>query len=174
MIEINRGALTPLYVPDFIATSITAIDFKKLKKRGIKYIAFDADHTLVPYRGIELSKDTDTYLRKQRDLFEGWCIASNRVTNDLDGIADALNARVIRATLLHRKPGKQFYKRVLKHFDARPHEIAMIGDKVLADVWGGNRAGLVTVWVEHLGKDGPLDRLVRLRKIEKKLLKQYL
>lgn len=174
MITVQRNDKTPGYVPDYIATSISSIDFKLLAAKGIKYVAFDADHTLVPYRGIELPPATLKYLRQQQKLFKGWCIASNRVTNDLDGIAQALDAAVIRATPFTRKPSRGFYERVLQHFDAKPSEIAMIGDKLLADVWGGNRAGLTTVWVEHLGKDGPLDALIRLRKIERRLLRHYL
>lgn len=174
MIVVDKNDKTPGYVPDYIARSIGEIDFKQLAKDGIKYLAFDADHTLVPYRGIELDPKTKAYLRKQKKLFKGWCIASNRITNDLEGIATALDAHVIRASLSIRKPRRKFYAWVIEYFEAKPNEIAMVGDKLLADVWGGNRSGLRTVWVEHLGKDGPLDYVIRLRRIERKLLKRYL
>jgi uncharacterized protein len=174
MISLAKNASMPGYVPDYMASSISKIDFQKLAADGIKYIAFDADHTLVPYRGIVLDPQTAQFLASQKNSFKEWCIASNRVTNDLHGIAEALDVHVIRASATVRKPSRKFYQWVIDYFGARPEEIAMIGDKLLADVWGGNRSGLKTVWVEHLGKDGPLDKLIGLRRIERRLLKRYL
>ncbi len=156
-----------------MATSIEDIDFKLLASSGIKYVAFDADSTLVPYMGVELSQSTKDFLAEKKALFKHWCIASNRVTNDLNGIATDLQAGVIRADLKVRKPRRAFYERVLNYFDAKPDEVVMIGDKLLADIWGGKRAGLTTVWVERLGRDGPFDTIIRLRHFERKLLKKY-
>lgn len=174
MIALDKEVNTPLYVPDYMASSIEKIDFKLLAEKGIEYIAFDADSTLVPYRGIELAKSTRAYMRRHKKLFKGWCIASNRITNDLQPIADALGVDVVRAGLRTRKPKRRFFRRVLRHFNAQPRQVAMIGDKLLADVWGGNRAGFTTVWVEHLGRDSLTDRLTKLRRIEKRFLKRYI
>lgn len=174
MIALPREATTPLYVPDFIAKSIEKIDFKLLQSRGIKFIAFDADSTLVPYRGIQLSASNKRFLRQQKKLFKAWIIASNRVTNDLHLIAEDLEADVVRAGIRMRKPKRRFFNKVLERLGAEPHEVAMIGDKLIADMWGAKRAGMVTVWVEHLGKDSLLDRIIRLRSWERRLLRRYL
>lgn len=174
MRELKREVNTPDFVPDFMATSLLDVDFKLLKKKGIKYIAFDADSTLVHYRGKALSDETKLFLHEQRKLFESWCIASNRITNDLLPLADSMDAQVIRATLLVRKPQKRFFRRVISHFGGKPQEIAMIGDKLVADIYGGKRSGLTTIWVEHFGRDGLIDRITQIRKWERRLLKRYL
>jgi uncharacterized protein len=174
MRDVKREVNTPRFVPDYIATSLVDVDFEALKKRGIKYIAFDADSTLVPYRGIVLAPQTKSYLLRQRKLFKKWCIASNRPTNDLQDLGMSIDAQVIRAGILKRKPAKRYFRKVLSQLHARPSEVAMIGDKLLADMFGGKRSGLVTVWVEHLGKDSIVDRITRLRTWEKKLLKSYI
>lgn len=174
MITVSKTATTPSYVPDYMAASIDTIDFDLLKRQGIKCIAFDADSTLVPYRGIELSPQTTKFLHSKRKLFNKWCIASNRVTNDLEGIANDIDAGVVRANLWTRKPRRRFFKKVFRHLGAQPHEVAMIGDKIIADIWGGNRAGCTTVWVERLGRDSLPNRLMRLRAFERQLLKRYL
>lgn len=174
MLVLKRTVNTPNYVPDYMATSIETIDFELLKSQGIKYIAFDADSTLVPYRGVTLSKETEKLLREKKKLFKGWCIASNRVTNDLDVIADALDIPVIRGGWYVRKPKKQFFMSVLKLMGAKPSNTAMVGDKLIADVWGAKRSGLTAVWVEHLGKDGLIDRFLQLRRFEKLILRRYL
>ncbi len=173
MREVKREVNTPRFVPDFMASSLMDIDFELLKKRGIKFVAFDADSTLVPYRGIELTPKTQKFLLSKRKLFKKWVIASNRPTNDLQNLAKSIDATVVRAILFKRKPQKRYFKKVLRFLGAKPSEIAMVGDKLIADMFGAKRMGMVTVWVEHLGKDSLVDRLTRLRKIERRFLKKY-
>nr|MBA3758860.1 HAD hydrolase-like protein [Candidatus Saccharibacteria bacterium] len=175
MKELLRKKNTPRFVPDYLASSLTDIDFALLKKRGVKYIAFDADSTLVPSRGKLLEPKTEAFLKKQRPLFKDWCIASNRITNDLLPLAKAMDAHVIQATILIRKPQRRFYAWVLNYFKpAKPEEIAMIGDKLIAEMFGGKRAGMTTVWVEKIGKDNPWDQLLQVRHFEKRLMKAYI
>lgn len=174
MRSFHRDVNTPDYVPDFMAKSILDIDFAELKKTGVKFIAFDVDSTLVPFRGVEIDNSTLNYLLNHKKDFKKWCIATNRITNDMDKLSDALDVDVIQASLFVRKPQAKFFKRVIRYFNASPEEIAMVGDKLRADVWGAKRAGMVTIWVEHLGKDNLFDRLTGLRTIEKNFLKSFL
>lgn len=173
MKALSRDDLTPFFVPDYLAKSIIDVDFKLLKKRGVKFIAFDADSTLVNWRGKALSQATRSYLQANRKLFTGWCIASNRINNDLLPLATSMDAQVVRATLFNRKPQRRYFDQVISHFGAQPYQIAMIGDKLFADMYGAKRAGLITVWVEHIGRDGLWDRLTQLRKRERRLMQAY-
>ncbi len=174
MIALKREARTPHFVPNYISRSLTDVDFSLLKRRGIKYIAFDADSTLVIFRGTTMVSASHRFLQAKRHLFKDWCIASNRITNDLQPLADSIEAKVVRATLFTRKPSRRFFDRVYKKLNSKPTETAMIGDKLIADMWGAKRAGMTTVWVEHLGNDNPLDSMFRTRQVERKLMKAYL
>jgi HAD superfamily phosphatase (TIGR01668 family) len=173
MIRIERKANTPRFVPDYMAKSIADVDFALLRKQGIRYVAFDADSTLVSVWGRILPVETRQLLRKKLPLFTGWCIASNRITNDLQPLGDSINAGVVRASIFTRKPSKRFFRRVFLKLNATPRETVMIGDKLIADMWGGKRSGMTTVWVEHIGNDNPLDRVLRVRWFEKWLMKAY-
>ncbi len=174
MRELKRQQSTSSFVPDFMATSLVDVDFKVLKDRGVRYVAIDADSTLVRYRSTKIAPKVKAYLDKQKQFIDDWCIASNRVTNNLDIISKALNAPVVPTGILARKPRQRYFRRITNHFQADPGQIAMIGDKLLADVWGGNRAGMVTVWVEHLGDDGLHDRMIRVRDWEQRIIKRRL
>lgn len=166
---------TPRFVPDYMATSLMEVDFALLKKRGVKYVAFDADSTLVPTRGRLLDAKTEGFLKKQRPLFKEWCIASNRITNDLLPLAKSMDAHVIQATLITRKPQRRFFDWVLANFGTtKPSEVAMIGDKLIADMYGAKRAGMITVWVEKIGRDNPWDILLQVRRWEKQLMKAHI
>ncbi len=173
MIALKRGARTPRFVPDYMASSLDDIDFALLKKHGIHYVAFDADSTLVNFRGKTMMRVTKQFLRSKRHLFKKWCIASNRITNDLQPLANSIEAKVVRATLFTRKPSKRFFERVYKELNSKPAETAMIGDKLIADMWGAKRAGMTTIWVGGLGNDNPLDRIFRTRQVERKLMSAY-
>lgn len=174
MKKVAREAQQSHFVPNYMATSLRDVDFSVLRKAGVKYIALDADSTLVIYRGIKVDTKTRQHLVQQQQFMDGWCIASNRITNDLDDISASIEAPIVPTSLLVRKPQKRYFKRILSYFDAEPHEIAMLGDKLVADVWGANRAGLVTVWVERLGKDGLHDRALRVRTWEQMWIKRYI
>lgn len=175
MQKLIRDDHTPYFVPDYIANSIADIDFKVLKSSGIKYLAFDADSTLVEYRGKIIADETVAYLLENKKLFDGLCIATNRVVKDLEPMAKSIGADLIQATGWVRKPKQKFFQRIMDHYDAQPHEIAMIGDKLVADMHGAKRAGLVTVWVERMGVgDSIWDRFLGVRRFEKRMMRKYM
>ncbi len=173
MREVSRKSDSS-FIPDFMAKSLIDVDFRVLKERGVRYVAIDADSTLVPYRSTKLDPKVKQFLHKQRRYIKDWCIASNRVTNNLHILSKALHAPVVPTGIIARKPRQRYFQRIIKHFDASPGEIAMVGDKLLADIWGGNRAGMVTVWVEQLGDDGLHDRLIRVRDWEQRMINKRL
>ncbi len=173
MRTLDVNSQSPLVIPNYLASSVLDIDFKKIKNDGIDYIAFDADATLVGFRKKALDDKTKKYLEKELRRFKGVCIASNRVTNDLHEIADDINAHTVRATLTTRKPSVKFFHRVVELFDVKPSKIAMVGDKLIADIYGGNKAGFKTVWVDKNGRDSIIDWVVQTRRFERRLTKKH-
>lgn len=174
MRRLDHSVNTPNFVPNYMADSVLDIDFKQLKKDGIKYVAFDADSTLVHYKELQLSKKTRIFLKSQKHLFLEWCLASNRLKKTLSVLAAEMDAEIIAASYLVRKPQKRYFKKIIKHFDAEPSEIAMIGDKLIADSWGANRIGMTSVWVKRIGPDSMADRIFGTRKHEARLMRHYI
>lgn len=175
----RQGRELPRYVPDYFADSVAEIDFKLLKEQGIQCIAFDADSTLVPFSLMPFRKKSIEprslkKLKEARSMFPKWIIASNRPTNDLQELAKTIDAEVVRANIVLRKPRRAYFRRVIEQSGFQPEQIAMVGDKLIADVYGANRMGMLTIWVKNIGKDNPIDRLLGLRRLEKKFIKKYL
>ena len=56
------------YVPDMYKKSIYDIDYKKLKKNGIKCILFDLDNTLVPYYKNKPSRKVKDFIERVKDM----------------------------------------------------------------------------------------------------------
>jgi len=63
------------------------------------------------------------------------------------GVAPLLDFIVTSAQVGFRKPDPRTFQAALAHWDLLPSQIAMVGDRLDADIAGGNRAGLFTIWI---------------------------
>jgi HAD superfamily hydrolase (TIGR01549 family) len=63
------------------------------------------------------------------------------------GVSPFLDFIVTSAQVGFRKPDLRTFQAALAHWDFAPGEIMMVGDRLDADVAGGQRAGLVTTWI---------------------------
>ena len=163
-LSVKKGDKAHGFEPDYFARTIEAIDVAVLRQRGVRYLVLDVDHTLAPYNALELSSQTRAYLHTvKQDLgIERIYLASNS-RRDLTAIATSIDAVVIRSTLFRRKPRKVFFMNVLAIIKCRPLEVAMVGDKLIPDIWGANRVGMVTILVDPIGRDVFLDRMLLRR-----------
>jgi HAD superfamily phosphatase (TIGR01668 family) len=159
-------------VPDYQVGAIREIDFGGLRQRGVRYLVMDVDHTLVPLHGLDIDAVTVKILNelRERGVVDGLYLASNS-SRDLSAIAGAIGAQVITPRGFIRKPRRAYFRRVLQTIGCRSEEAVMVGDKLLFDVWGGNRAGLVTVLVSPIGPDQWFDRIIRRRFWEQRVLR---
>jgi putative hydrolase of the HAD superfamily len=46
-----------------------------------------------------------------------------------------------------RKPDERIFQLALDHFSLPPHQVAMIGDTLEADIQGANQAGIYSIWI---------------------------
>ena len=96
------------FIPDIYQKSIYTIDYKKLKKNGIKCLLFDLDNTIAPYKTLE----PDT---KVKELFANLSndfkiiIISNSNKNRLRPFKEKLNVDTAYSS---KKPFKFKYKKM--------------------------------------------------------------
>jgi FMN phosphatase YigB (HAD superfamily) len=57
-----------------------------------------------------------------------------------------LEAIAISADLGVRKPNPALFQHALSGLELAPAEVAMVGDNVIADVWGAQRLGISAIW----------------------------
>jgi HAD superfamily phosphatase (TIGR01668 family) len=150
--KVNQGSH---FLPDLYVPHITKIDFKRLKKSGIRYGIFDYDGTLVEAGADQLPEENIVFLRDALDNgdLQRVVIATNNTTSDFTLLEKELGAVVIRPeNVFDKKPTKSFFNRVLETIGCHPGEAVMVGDKITADIVGGNRVGLKTVLVDPIGR----------------------
>ena len=148
--------VTHTFLPDFTARKVDDIDFDKLKKLGVKHLLFDLDQTLRrPYiRRLNPSVVALLSEVNKSKHFKTLSLVSNNQRN-LKRYSEPINARVFQpfrsGWRLIRKPNPLFFEYVLGELKTKPEQTVMIGDRLHADVLGGNRMGMYTIYMKRRG-----------------------
>lgn len=173
----KRKIASPSFLPDFTAESVDEIDFKQLEKLGVEHLLFDLDQTLRRPYSRKLPASVITLLNEvnQSKQFKSLCLVSNNQRN-LKRYSEPIDARVFqpfrKGLRLIRKPNPLFFNYVLGSLETKPEKTVMIGDRLHADVFGGNRMGMFTIYVKKRGAiDYWFDWLLLTRLREKRTLK---
>ena len=148
-----------LLIPDVYAQSIYTINYKKLKKNGIKCLLFDLDNTIASYKAnMPDQKVKELFARLEEDFKV--IIISNSGKNRLRPFKEKLNVDVAFSS---KKPLKGKYKKILTLYKFKIDEIACISDQLFTDILGGNRVGIKTILVNPMSKkDMPLTFIFRI------------
>ncbi|MDD4706338.1 MAG: YqeG family HAD IIIA-type phosphatase [Bacilli bacterium] len=137
-----------IFVPDIYQKSIFDINFKKLKKNGIKCIIFDLDNTLAPINVKSPSKKVKDLMEYLKESKLKLIIMSNSTKKRVEPFKDILG---IDSSYLSFKPLKKRYKKIIKIYGFKDTEIACIGDQLLTDIWGANRMGFTSILINPIG-----------------------
>lgn len=154
------------FVPDIYAQSIFTIDYDKLKERNIKCILYDLDNTIAPMSVSQPDKKTkDLFIRIEDKGFKV-IIVSNSGKSRVEPFKEGLN---IDAAHSAKKPLKNKFKKVMEIYNFKDTEIAIVGDQLLTDVFGGNRMGFTTILVNQISQSDFIFTRIN-RGIENKLM----
>jgi len=156
------------FYPNMYKKNIVDINYKKLKKLGIKCLIYDLDNTIALIDQHKITDDTKKLLTNLKKDFTV-VIISNNVEKRVKDYADYLKCDFVYSA---RKPFPKGYKKISKKYNFKKEEMCMIGDQLVTDILGGNSYGMFTVLVDPLGKkDLKITSLNRF--IERHILKYY-
>ena len=156
------------FYPNMYQKNIQDINYKKLKKLGIKYLIFDLDNTIALIDQHVITDDTKRLLMELKNDFQ-IIIISNNITKRVKSYADYLECDFVANAA---KPLSKGYQKIKNKYGLKKEEMCMIGDQIVTDIYGGNHYGMFTILVDPLGeKDLKITSLNRF--IEKKILKHY-
>ena len=140
-----------LFIPDIYAQSIYTINYKKLKKNGIKCLIFDLDNTIASYKDEYPSKELKELFASLDKDFKV-IIMSNSTKNRLRPFKEKLN---VDTAYLSKKPLKTKYKKIMNTYRFQDKDIACIGDQLITDILGANRLNLTSILVNRIAKYEP-------------------
>ena len=157
-----------LFRPDMYKKNIFEIDYKKLKKDGIKCLIFDLDNTLGLIEHEKCPEETRKLIKELEKDFLIF-ISSNNTQQRIDPYLEDLGIKGVAWSL---KPSTRSLRKIRKNEKLKKDEMVMIGDQIVTDILAGKRYKIKTILVDPLGKkDLKITGLNRL--IENKIVKYY-
>lgn len=152
------------YYPDAYQKSIYTINYDKLKENGIKCLLFDLDNTCIPYIDKKPTKKLKNLFDNLSDKGFRVIIFSNSPRSRLEPFKKELNVDCCASA---GKPRKNKFLKVLKTYNYDLSEVAIIGDQLMTDIYGGNKVGIMTILVNPMSEiDMPFTKIYRI--IERK------
>ncbi|MBR5304407.1 MAG: YqeG family HAD IIIA-type phosphatase [Candidatus Gastranaerophilales bacterium] len=139
-----------LFEPNYNIESIYDIDLTELKNIGIKALFFDLDSTLMKSKSGKFSFQTIQFLNDLKANFKLAIITNNK---NKEYIAKAKSQTDIPIYPAAAKPNPRTLLKACKDLGLEPNTVAMIGDRPLSDIFGGERAGMTTILVDSISKD---------------------
>lgn len=167
--EIEVNVVLKMFLPDEHVHSIFEIRPEDLKEKGIKGIITDLDNTLVAWDRKDATEEVIEWFKLMKEHDIQVTIISNNNEKRVTYFSEPLNIPFIHSA---RKPLGQAFRQARKVMKLEKKEIVVVGDQLLTDVLGGNRANLYTILVVPIVQtDGILTRANR--KIERRLLNWF-
>ncbi|HEY9790070.1 MAG TPA: YqeG family HAD IIIA-type phosphatase [Candidatus Obscuribacterales bacterium] len=137
-----------LLKPTFLIDGdVTDINLDVLSGAGIRGLIFDLDSTLVAPHSGHVTPAVASWLEQARARFKVAVVSNNKRDPYIQEVQQLLDMQCIGCAA---KPSTKAFRQVLQDFQLAPHEVAVVGDRPLTDVLGGQRAGMKTVLVMPL------------------------
>ena len=139
-------------VPDRLYRRYTDITPQMMQEWGIKLLLCDLDYTLAP-RSVARPDDTvlDWVNAMKAAGTEVMILSNNRSSERVELFCKDMGITYVGHA---GKPAKRGYREAMAKAGVTARETAMLGDKLLTDVLGARRSGVLALMVEPLG--GPV------------------
>lgn len=132
--------------PDLLYEKIEDIDLELLKERGIKGFILDIDNTLViPHTHAD--DRAKAFVKKIKDNGFKACIVSNNIYERAKAFAEEVDLDFVCDG---NKPSARPFNLAKDKLRLENKEIAVVGDQIFTDVWGGNRQNMTTILVNPI------------------------
>ena len=157
------------FFPHTYIESIFEIDSEDLQKKGIKAIIFDIDNTLVSYDVEEPTQEVIKLFEELQQKGFKICLLSNNTKERVIRFSKGLKILAIHKA---NKPLTGKFKRAMRLLGTDQNSTVIVGDQIFTDVYGGNRAGLMTILVMPVSdKDEWITKIKR--GLERRIINAY-
>jgi len=136
------------FAPAHAVESLEAIDLDQLWEQGKRLLLLDVDNTIVAWKQENFSPTVLGWISRAKDMGFQICIISNtRRIARLARIRETLGVETVRGRF---KPSRAMFRLALIRFGRSRDQAIMIGDQMMTDILGANRAGIDAIWVRQM------------------------
>jgi uncharacterized protein len=158
------------WTPAHAFDSLEQIDLHDLWDRGKRLLLLDVDNTLVQWKQENFAQPVLDWIEKAKTLGFGICLVSNTTRVDrLERLKELLGVEVVRGRF---KPSRAMFRLAMIKFGVKPDQTIMVGDQLMTDVLGANRAGIDAIWVRKM--DGPEFRGTRINRNMERFFQSFI
>lgn len=158
-----------VFYPDINLERITKITADMLDSRGVKGLLIDIDNTLTHHNSQQIDEDILQWVKWAKDNYS--CILlSNNNSKRVIPFAEMLGIEYM-ANGAKPIPSIGFRKAAAK-IGLSAGEIAVVGDQIFTDIYGGNLFGATTIRVEPMRTEGGWFFNLK-RAVEQKIMNGY-
>ena len=157
-----------MFKPQYIFDKIWDIEYDFLKEKGIRAVFLDVDNTLTTHDNPDCDENAKAWIDAMQKNGIKLIILSNNTPERVRPFAESVGLDFITGT----KPEKKIYLDAMNRVGEKGENCAAVGDQLFTDVWGANRAGVVSILTKPIYEDFvPFIKFKRL--LEKPFLKRY-
>lgn len=156
------------FYPKRTAQSSYDIDYEQLYREGYRGILFDIDNTLVEHGADATPRSIELFARLKRIGFQT-CLISNNSDERVRRFNKDIGTNYIHKA---NKPSTKNYYRATKIMGTHIDNTVFVGDQLFTDVYGANRAGMMTYLVKPIHPKEEI-QIVFKRKLERIVLYYY-
>ncbi|MBQ4282775.1 MAG: YqeG family HAD IIIA-type phosphatase [Lachnospira sp.] len=156
------------FYPNRYYDSAYNIEYKDLYDAGYRGIVFDVDNTLVEHGAPVTERAIRLFADLQAMGYET-CIISNNSESRVRPLAEKVNSKYVSKA---NKPSKKNYIKAMEIMNTDTGNTYFVGDQLFTDVWGANRAGIMSMLVMPIDKHEEI-QIVLKRYLERIVLHFY-
>lgn len=156
--------------PNLYLKKVEEITIETLIKNKIKLLILDVDNTLIDYYK-NLSENVINWAKDMRGQGIKLYILSN--TNNKEKVKEVAEKLNVQYKHFAMKPLKKGFKYIQKQMKIEPENIAVVGDQIFTDIYGGNRSKMFTILVEPIDDKKDYWYTAWKRPIENKIKRRY-
>ncbi|MDR2547078.1 MAG: YqeG family HAD IIIA-type phosphatase [Lachnospiraceae bacterium] len=152
------------FFPQYRVKSAAAIPYQKLWQDGYRGVIFDIDNTLVEH-GAAADEQARQLFDELRSIgLQTMILSNNRRERVASFALDVSSGYIAKAD----KPKVKGYDEAMAVMATTKETTFFVGDQLLTDIWGANRAGIRSYLVEPIGKEVEIQIILK-RWLEKVL-----
>lgn len=135
------------FKPTWMVENVYQISPDKLLKHNIKAVFADLDNTLVAWNNPNGTPELRTWIDEIKASGIPVVIVSNNKAERIKVVADHLGLQFVARSF---KPSKSGYRRAAKKVGVPLENCVMVGDQLITDIQGANRANMRSILVRPI------------------------
>lgn len=169
----GRKAMIENYKPTWMLKAVYLLTSEQIKKNGIKAVLVDLDNTLIAWNNPDGTPELRDWLDKMKESNIPVIVVSNNKKSRVERAVAPFDLPFVWRAM---KPFRHGFKQVEKEFGYNRNELVMVGDQLMTDIRGANRAGIRSILVQPIIETDAWNTRInrwRERRVMKKLREKY-